>query len=176
MRHGTTTAYRQGCRCDQCKQAQSEAFKKWKQNRVIDPDRIPHGTTNGYGHYRCRCDDCLTASRDSNRAYRQTPEGQQSSYRRTMTYAHRHPERKRAHEAVMRAIRRGDLVRPSVCEHCHEDAFCEASHTDYARQLEVEWLCSECHRLKDGLLSDARAARRLAKIRYARATHAAHET
>ena len=70
----------------------------------------------------------------------------------------------------MRAVNRGDLVRPNVCEWCGDKVFTEASHTDYGRPLDVEWLCMECHKYKDGQLSEPRATRRAAKIGNTRLT------
>ena len=61
----------------------------------------------------------------------------------------KYPEKRRAHDAVYRATKRGDLVRPNVCEHCDASVFTEASHTDYSKQLDVEWLCKSCHWVKD---------------------------
>lgn len=67
--------------------------------------------------------------------------------RHVATYRRRHPERARAWKAVARAIERGDLVRPDVCPSCDgTERRIEAHHDDYARPLEVRWLCSLCHR------------------------------
>lgn len=54
-----------------------------------------------------------------------------------------------AHMKVQRAIKRGDLVRPTVCEECGKTAKIEAAHFDYAKPLEVRWLCRSCHSLED---------------------------
>lgn len=53
------------------------------------------------------------------------------------------PEKKRAHDAVDRAIRRGQLVRQG-CESCGNWA--EAHHEDYSKPLEVRWLCRKHHK------------------------------
>ena len=61
----------------------------------------------------------------------------------------RDPEKVKARAAVAHMVRTGQLVRPNVCEHCDDHVFTEASHTDYDRPLDVEWLCRPCHRIKD---------------------------
>jgi hypothetical protein len=61
----------------------------------------------------------------------------------------RHPERVRARQATADAIRRGRLVRPSACQRCGKECKPEASHNDYGRRFEVEWLCKPCHAAKD---------------------------
>ncbi len=56
----------------------------------------------------------------------------------------------RAHAAVQKAIAKGELRRPEVCEVCGEKpkgrAKIHAHHKDYAKPLDVEWLCPRCHR------------------------------
>lgn len=61
----------------------------------------------------------------------------------------------KAHSAVRNAIRRGDLVRPDTCSRCGIVGKIEASHDDYARPLDVEWLCRRCHAHKDQGRADA---------------------
>jgi hypothetical protein len=51
-----------------------------------------------------------------------------------------------AHAAVGRALGRGDLVRPDRCEWCGSDERLVGHHEDYAKQLEVAWICDRCHR------------------------------
>lgn len=58
----------------------------------------------------------------------------------------------RAHLAVMQAIAKGVLVRPSVCSKCAQlNTKIEASHSSYEKAdwLNVQWLCPKCHRLLD---------------------------
>lgn len=61
--------------------------------------------------------------------------------------------RTRAHNAVTRAIRKGDLIR-QPCIRCGEKKSL-AHHEDYDKPLEVMWLCQPCHKqrhkeLKEG--------------------------
>lgn len=55
----------------------------------------------------------------------------------------RHPERARARSAVTYALIVGRLTR-APCECCGE-ARTQAHHDDYARPLDVRWLCRRCH-------------------------------
>jgi hypothetical protein len=55
-------------------------------------------------------------------------------------------EQHRAQMAVLRAIKKGLLVRPDVCERCGSGGEIEAHHEDYSKPLLVEWLCLICHR------------------------------
>lgn len=49
-----------------------------------------------------------------------------------------------AHNAVIRAIRSGKLVR-QPCERCGETKSL-AHHEDYDKKLDVVWLCQPCHK------------------------------
>src|SRR5688500_17232873 len=44
------------------------------------------------------------------------------------------------------AIRRGEMVRPDMCQQCGQAGKIEASHSDYSKPLQVDWLCQPCHR------------------------------
>lgn len=53
-----------------------------------------------------------------------------------------------AHRAVQRAMYAGTLVRPDACSACNQapqHGSLHAHHDDYARPLEVRWLCRLCH-------------------------------
>lgn len=74
-------------------------------------------------------------------------------------YRARHPERQRAWNAVHRAIKAGLLVRPAACGRCETACRPQASHDDYSRTLDVEWLCRPCHDEKDADKHVGRASR-----------------
>ncbi len=56
----------------------------------------------------------------------------------------------KAHAAVQKAVAKGELFRPDVCEKCGEPprgkSKIHAHHADYSKPLDVEWLCAKCHR------------------------------
>ena len=64
-------------------------------------------------------------------------------------YRLRNPEKVNARETVKKALRAGVLHRPGRCGHCGIECKPEASHSDYSRPLDVEWLCRPCHEEKD---------------------------
>jgi hypothetical protein len=68
---------------------------------------------------------------------------------RARQYRLRNPEKVAARVAVRTAIRTGQLVRLECCERCGKACKTEASHWDYSRVLDVEWLCRQCHEEKD---------------------------
>ena len=52
----------------------------------------------------------------------------------------------KAHNDVNNAIAAGKLIRPSYCEWCFEKKNVEGHHEDYSKPLDVDWLCTKCHR------------------------------
>lgn len=54
------------------------------------------------------------------------------------------PEKESARQLVSKALVRGDLVR-QPCEVCGSEQRVHAHHDDYAKPLEVRWLCSRHH-------------------------------
>ena len=59
--------------------------------------------------------------------------------------ANQPPERTKARYAVSNAIRDGRLQK-QPCKFCDTTTSLEAHHFDYARPLDVIWLCRPCHR------------------------------
>ena len=66
----------------------------------------------------------------------------ESSRRRWATFS---PERKRATTLVATAILNGTL-KPQPCEACGTGRRGQAHHDDYAKPLDVRWLCGGCHK------------------------------
>lgn len=90
--------------------------------------------------------------RESLRRYAATHSETVTASRRR--WAAEHPDAHRvivrAHAAVARAVRRGELIRPEKCEECGGPGRrIEAAHHDYTKPLDVRWLCSSCHRRYD---------------------------
>ena len=55
----------------------------------------------------------------------------------------------RAHLKVHRAVRAGTLTKTS-CARCGATSDLQGHHADYAKPLEVVWLCGVCHRALHG--------------------------
>lgn len=60
----------------------------------------------------------------------------------------------KTHEAVRKALRRGDLVKPTKCSRCGLPKRLHAHHDDYSKPLDVMWLCQICHGLRHRELND----------------------
>ena len=52
----------------------------------------------------------------------------------------------KSHNAIIRAIAGGKLIRSNTCQVCGKQCKTEAHHFDYHLSLKVIWLCAACHR------------------------------
>lgn len=73
---------------------------------------------------------------------RQTDKGKECSRR----YRTQYPEKTKARSILNKEIAAGRILRPSHCESCFEERFVEGHHEDYSKPLDVEWLCTKCHK------------------------------
>lgn len=64
-------------------------------------------------------------------------------------------KRNRSRGTLNRAIKNGDLLRPSCCQQCgvtaDAGATIHAHHEDYDQPLGVIWLCQDCHGQRHGM-------------------------
>lgn len=69
--HGTTTGYGYGCRCDECRAANTEAMRAANARRraalAVTAPTLKHGTKGAYSNHGCRCEACVEAVREANR-------------------------------------------------------------------------------------------------------------
>lgn len=59
------------------------------------------------------------------------------------TWARKYPHKARAHRLLHEAVRKGELVR-KPCQECGAEKT-HGHHHDYAKPLDVIWLCAKCH-------------------------------
>ncbi len=65
----------------------------------------------------------------------------------------RHPEHKKARDAVYRALKEGALIKPAACQDCGKETDdLQGHHESYdeSRYLDVAWVCRKCHRKRHG--------------------------
>lgn len=80
MKHGTKRAYGlHGCRCEECKRANTDACKAWRRRRgdrpieEVNAERaaaVKHGTCTKYRRHKCRCEICREWARADRAKYR----------------------------------------------------------------------------------------------------------
>ena len=107
---------------------------------------------DGLQHYCKECKSVLKrkyaqtdACKKSNRKYKQSSKGKAATKRHDLSRRKRHPEKYKARYKVANAIKRGWLI-PQPCEICGSEESIESHHEDYTKPLEVNWLCTKCHR------------------------------
>lgn len=79
--------------------------------------------------------------------YQQTEAGKRALARANKNYVERYPKKHAAQTALGNAVRDGKVGKWNFCESCGvDDDLLHGHHDDYAKPLEVRWLCPSCHR------------------------------
>ena len=68
-------------------------------------------------------------------------------------YKEANPGMAKAHRTLNQAVLSGEIVKPKYCEWCARNRKLDATHSNYSKPLDVEWLCRPCHCVKDGKVS-----------------------
>jgi hypothetical protein len=123
----------------------------------IKPRTEFHKAKQAADGLRSHCKDCrkeyyrltFKAKQAYDKQRNQTPEQKAANARHIRNHRARHPLQAKAWNAVSNAIQAGRLIR-QPCEVCGKKS--QAHHDDYAKPLEVRWLCCEHHRIVHGQL------------------------
>jgi hypothetical protein len=100
--------------------SKADYYREYDRKRANNPDRVA-----------------------ARKAYSKTEAGKEAHKRATKKWIEKNPIKRAAHILVGNAIRDGKLLK-STCEICGSKDV-HAHHDDYARPLEVRWLCDEHH-------------------------------
>lgn len=60
----------------------------------------------------------------------------------------RYPDKEPARRKLRVAVARGHIKKPDACVSCGRIGRVHGHHYDYAKPLDVEWLCPKCHGLR----------------------------
>ncbi len=100
-----------------------EYYRKYDRDRSMRPDRV-----------------------QARQEYQKTKQGLEAGNRGKKAWDERNPIKKGASTIVGNAIRRGDLLKPDICDECKlTNERIHGHHDDYALPLVVRWLCPGCH-------------------------------
>lgn len=100
--------------------AKADYYKEYEKNRANKPDRVA-----------------------ARKAYSKTEAGKAAHRKAHKKWVEKNPIKRASHIIVGNAIRDGKLIK-QPCEVCSCDIV-HAHHDDYAKPLEVRWLCDEHH-------------------------------
>ena len=97
-----------------------------------------------YKHPATVCKECHKARMLE---YYRTPgyKAKNAGYQRKRLAVKENYAKHAARTAVSWALRTGRMTKPDFCTICGSDQEIEAHHEDYAKRLEVVWLCRPCH-------------------------------
>jgi hypothetical protein len=83
--------------------------------------------------------------KERQKAYRKTDEGKAATQRAREKWLAENPEKRAAHVILGSYVSTGRVDKPDVCSICGAGGTIDGHHHDYAKPLEVEWLCRKCH-------------------------------
>lgn len=95
--------------------------------------------------------------REYDRKRAKLPHRIENATRITRAWRERNPDAAKAHRAVTYAVRSGKLTR-EPCEICGTRVHVHAHHKDYAKPLDVIWLCARCHHRLHALFPELEGA------------------
>lgn len=84
-------------------------------------------------------------SLEATKKYLATDHGKKKRNQRSSEWDNKNPEKRRAHDRAMYAVKTEKLFRPNFCSQCKKECKPHAHHEDYSKALDVIWLCQTCH-------------------------------
>lgn len=78
--------------------------------------------------------------------YLSTDRGKQKAAEAKRRWQKQNPDKRAAHVILGNAVRDGRISKPDKCQDCGEGGVIHAHHDDYAKPLEVRWVCAYCHK------------------------------
>ena len=121
-------------RCKECHKA------KVRENRKANADYY-----KSYDANRFQNDPRVKAR---HKRYQNTPQGRKSMIEAKRKWINKNPEARAAHIILGNAVKNKRIEKPNYCTNCgyHTNKRnMHAHHDDYAKPLEVVWLCAQCH-------------------------------
>jgi hypothetical protein len=112
-----------------------QAYEKSRSN-------LPHRVALRKAYYATK--SCKTSMGKARKRYAHSEHGKIVKANSRKQYRKNYPEKYRAHQLVMNAIRNGMLIK-KPCEKCKSKSV-HAHHDDYSKPLKVKWLCPACHK------------------------------
>jgi hypothetical protein len=144
--------------CNKCKQPKVIAEDFYGENRVCKDcykkrvstyQRTPEGKSS---HNKANSTYILKhpdRNKETKKNFKNSEGGRCAERRYYRSKMERSPEKLRARALVNTAVRRGKIYKPERCSVCGRLCKVSGHHSDYAKPLNVEWLCHECHKIAD---------------------------
>jgi len=119
------------CRCKEChkkkvrenRHAKAEYYRAYDANRYQNDQRV----------------------KKRHRRYATTDRGKAILRKSRQKWLDNNEEKRAAHVLLGNAVRDGRIMKPDTCMFCDATGRLEGHHEDYAKPLEVIWLCRSCH-------------------------------
>lgn len=125
------------CRCKECHKEQVRLNRREKSDQYA-----------AYEKMRYKRDPHRL---EANKRYAKTAAGKASHAKSVRKIIALNPQKRAAHVILGNAVRSGRIKKPAECSRCGvipPRRQLHGHHDDYAKPLDVEWICSGCHGLE----------------------------
>lgn len=86
------------------------------------------------------------ARREAAKIYSQTENGKKASAAARKKWLENNKDKRAAHIILGNAVKSGRILKPKECQKCRASGVrIHGHHHDYAKPLDVTWLCAPCH-------------------------------
>lgn len=123
-----------------------------KLNKDVSEFGVRRASKDGLAHKCKSCQKDYDAARlkdpkrmRARRDYQKTERGKEAHNRAARAWVEKNTIKRAAHIIVGNAVRDGKLS-PEPCEVCFRTHDIHAHHDDYAKPMDVRWLCNEHHK------------------------------
>lgn len=106
------------------------------------------------GRISYMCNDCNT---ERCKKYRKTKEGKKNIYKAVYKSTKKFQDKQNARMSLNYHLKKGNIIKSTICIVCLKDGKLEAHHDDYSKPLKVKWVHRKCH---------AKLHKKNAKIQY----------
>ena len=124
--------YKNDSSCKECRKAMV------RENRAIKADYYRE-----YDRQRFKSDPRV---KERHARYLSTEKGMQASIEAKRKWMESNPVKRAAQTILGNAVRDKRIKKPGFCESCGKTGRIHGHHCDYAKPLDVIWLCPKCHK------------------------------
>lgn len=132
--------------CKECHNRSNRAYKRRNKDRIkkyAHEYNIKNRARLAIKYKKWVNDNRDKILRYNKECYKRNPE---KHIQKVLKYQALNPEKIKAHQVLRTAVKQGMVIKPEHCSNCNKPGKIEGHHDDYSKPLDVDWLCTRCHK------------------------------